>query len=193
MMARPAVWLLGKAEEAGKVLGPLPADDFAVQRHWKYPDRIVGLLGQRLGWMSPHPTVNVGWMRDISGRGAQYSRRSFCRWEKPNSMHSPSPPLRGSVCSHWLVTLAWTGLSWWQLTVRPLLACQPVWRWAGDALGSEGSLGAGTCETRFTLHRSRFWRRESRCCHNQATRRRRLAPEGRVCGCRDSAPKAEVG
>ena len=78
MMARPAMWLLGRAEEAGKVLGPLPVVDFAVQRHWKYPDRIVGLLGQRPGWMSPHPTVNVGWMRDMSGRGAQYSRRSFC-------------------------------------------------------------------------------------------------------------------
>ena len=57
--------LLGEAEEVGKVLGPLPAVDFAVLRHWNSTDRIAGLLGQRLGSMSLHPAVNVGWMRDI--------------------------------------------------------------------------------------------------------------------------------
>ena len=57
--------LLGEAEEVGKVLGPLHAVDFAVLRHWNSTDRVADLLGQRLGSMSLHPAVNVGWMRDI--------------------------------------------------------------------------------------------------------------------------------
>ena len=57
--------LLGEAEEVGKALGPLPVVDLAVLRHWNSSDRIAGLLGQRPGSMSLHPTVNVVGMRDI--------------------------------------------------------------------------------------------------------------------------------
>ena len=71
MVARVTAGCWAKLKRLARYFVHFPPVGFAFQRHWNSPDRIAGLLGQRLGWMSPHPAINVGWMRDIGWNSIQ--------------------------------------------------------------------------------------------------------------------------